>query len=371
MGETSYQVAVMSPFDGSITAIFDPASFYDLRYSRLVNDIGVITLTLPYNNAFRTAFVLDSLVEVARTNPNTGLLAVEDCYLVRFMNRYRQGNEERYVVSGFQLNDLIRRRVVDPTDDPNAAGGFSTYAGPSDTVMYNYANCNLGPAASAPRRMPNLTIPVPAGVGLPVGYTLQFDDLFKAVFQDAAARGQMDFNIKRTTANNFELDIAVIGTDRRRSTNYPNTPFVQFDPLRGNLVDPNLTVDYKACKTVAYTLGAGQGAARQVLRVAGNGSADSPLNRIEYTVSAGQVAKGDTTSLNSAARASLLQNSLIQTFTMQLTADNKGAIYNLDWFLGDYVSVVYDEFYADLRITGVELYVTQAGETIVPSITVI
>jgi len=371
MIEPSYQVTVMSPVDGSVTAIFDPASFWDLRYSRLLNDIGVLTLTLSYNNAFRTAFVLDSLIEVARTNPLTGLLTVEDTYLCRFMNRYRQGNDERYVVSGFHLNDLIRRRVVDPADDPNAAGGFSTYAGPSDTVIYNYAYYNLGPGASAARRTPGLTIRVPPGNGLPVGYNLQYDDLFKAVFQDASAHGFTDFNIKRTTANNLELDIGVIGTDRRRSTNYPNYPFVQFDPLRGNLADPNLTLDYKAEKTLVYTLGAGQGSARQLIRVAGNGSGDSPFNRIEYTESAGSIVKGDATGLNSAARASLKKYALIQTFTMRLLGDNQGAIYNSDWFLGDYVTAVYDDFSADLRITGVELFITQSGETITPSITVI
>jgi len=368
MSLPSYQVAVMSPVDGSVTRLYDPASFDDLRYSRIVNDVGILTMTMPYTTDNRSAFVLDSFIEVSRTDPFTGLLAVQDTYLCRMMNRFMVGNDEKFVVAAVQLNDLIRRRVIDPADDPNASGGFSIYAGSADTVMYNYAYYNLGLGASAQRRIPNLTIPVPPGTVVTVGYRLQYDDLFKTLFQDAAARGGVDFNIRRTTGANLELDIATIGTDRRRSTNYPNAPFMQFDPDRANMADPNLTIDYKAEKNLCYVLGQGQESARQLLRVAADNAGVSPLNRIEYVNSASSIVKGDTIGLLTAGRTSLKTNAFLQTFTMKLSGQQPGAIYGQDFFLGDLVTAVYDDYSADLRVTGIEFFINQQGETLMPTI---
>jgi hypothetical protein len=367
----SYQVAVLSPFDGSVQAIFDPATFYDLRYSRLLNDVGLLTLTLSYSNKYRQAFQTDSFIEVSRTNPVTGVLTLEDTFLARSFNRFRAGNEEKYVVSAWHLNDLVKRRVVDPNDDPAAAGGFSTYAGAADTVIYQYAYYNMGPGASAARQIPNLTIPVPPGTGLGVGYRLQYDDLFKVVFQDATARGQTDFVIRRTSGANLELDIGVIGTDKRQSSNYPFHSWLGLDPKRGNLTDPNLLIDRKAEMNVAYTLGQGQATARQLSIVAGDQAGDSPFNRIEFVVNASSVVKGDTTGLLTMARTELKKNALVKTFSFKSLGIEAGNAYQNDWVIGDLITVSYDEQSFDLRIYGVEVFISQAGEVITPKINII
>jgi len=365
--QPSYQVVIISPITGAIVALYDAQFPFDLRYSRLLNDAGIITLTLPYTAAVRAAFTLDCFIEVYRTNPLTGQLAKEDTYLARLFNRMRQGDLEQYIVTGVQLNDLIKRRVVNPADDPAAQGGYSVYAGAADTVMRNYAYYNLGPGASLLRQFPNLTIPTVNGTGNPVGYNLRYDNLYTAVFADATARGGIDFNIQRTTGANLELDIGVIGTDRRQSTNYPNTPYVGFDPKRGNLQDPNLLIDRKKEMTVVYELGSGQGTAQQSLILASSTVNDSPFNRIEFTDTAGNTAKGDTTTLLTAATASLKKNSGVSSFSYKLIEATPGNTYQQDWFLGDLVTVSYDEYVSNLRITGVEVFVSQAGQTVTPT----
>jgi hypothetical protein len=236
--------------------------------------------------------------------------------------------------------------------------------------MYQYAYYNLGPGASAARQTPGLTVPVPNGVGTGVGYRLRFDDLFKTL-QDAAARGNMDFNVQRTTGFNTELDIAVIGTDRRQSTHYPWGPFVLLDPHRGNLSDPNLSQDRKSEKNTVYQLGAGQDVNRALLKLASDDALASPFNRIEYSDQSGNVQKGDATGLLTAARTSLKKNAYKQTFSYKPLLNDPGNSYQGAYFLGDLISVSYDEYSADLRITGVELFVSSQGETIQTTVTII
>jgi hypothetical protein len=331
----------------------------------------MFTLTLPYNNTNRAAFTLDSFVEIYRTSPITGQLIKEDTYLARSFNRYRQGNEERYVISGPQLNDLAKRRIIDPTSDPNAAGGYSTYAGAADTVMYWYTYYNMGPGAPLARQVPNLSIPIPPGTGNSVGYRLRYDNLFTAVLADATARGNVDFNIQRTIVSALELDLAIVGTDRRQSKNYPTSRYVGLDPKRGNMQDPNLLIDRRSEKTYVYALGQGQDVNRQLFPLAGTNSADSPFNRIEYVESANNVAKGDTTGLRTAAVASLKKNYYAQDFSFKLLEFQPGNVYQLDWFLGDLITATYDDFSQELRIVGVEVFVNQQGQTVQPKVSTI
>lgn len=365
--QPSFQVLVLDPVAGAVQAVFDTTTFYDLRYSRLVNDVGKFTLTLPYSNANRMAFALDSFVEIYRTSPLTGQLILEDTYFARSFNRYRQGDLEQYVVSGPHLNDLIQRRIVDPNDDPSAAGGYSTAAGASDTVLYHYAYYNMGPGASLARQFPGLSIAVPPGVGLGVGYRLRFDDMLKTLFQDAAARGGTDFNIQRTTGAAMQLSLAIMGTDRRKSSHYPVGGWVGLDPKRGNLEDPNLIIDRTKEKTFVYALGQGQDINRQLLKVPGMTTTDSPFNRIEYQDTSSNVQKGDITGLTTAAYASLKKNAFTQSFAFKLLEATAGNTYQSDWFLGDLVTVSYDEYSSDLRITGVELFINEQGQTVTPT----
>ena len=338
--QPAFQVVVTDPVTGLTSAVFDSVTFFDLRYSRILNDVGVITITLPYTPETASAFKLDSIIQVMRTSPVTGLLAVEDYYFARYFNVYRQTNIENLVIGGLHLNHLVARRVVNPFDDPSAAGGYSTQAGPADMVLWHYANYNLGPGASIARQCPGLSIPVPLGVGLGVGYRLRFDDLYKT-FQDATARGGVDFNIQRTTGAAMELDIATIGTDRRQSTHYPWGPFVLLNPQRGNLSDPNLLQDRKAEKNVVYALGQGQDVNREFLISAADSALDSPFNYIEYTDTSTNVQKGDATGLLTAARASLKKNGYAPSFTFKGLGTEPGNLYQQDYFLGDLISVSY------------------------------
>lgn len=359
----AYQVAVLDSTTGSVLHIYDSVSSFDLSLNRALNDIGTLAMTLPFTNDLPVIFAKDNFIEVARTDPLTGLLRVEETFFCRLTHRFREGSDERFVVGGLSLNHLLARRLIDPDDDPAGAGGFSTKAGTADEVLRAFAREQMGDIASAVRQFPNLVVDLVSGTAMPVGKRVRYDNLLKT-FQDLAIQGQTDFNIHRTVASELHLTIAPIGRDRSRTAHYPYSAFTQFDPLRGNLSSPSFSSDSKDEQNYCYALGQGQGDTRIVAQVPGDSIFDSPYNRIEYSEDVRQSERADSLYLLTAARQSLHSKQVAQEFTFEPIPDASGAVYHLDWDLGDIVTATWDTVSADLRITDIDLSVQPDGETI-------
>ena len=360
-----YQLTVRSATDGSVQIVLDGSAFDDCKYSRALNDVGVFAMTLPSNPDWPAIFTLDALIDIERTSPITGNLQIEDTYLTRLLHRFRQGDEEHFVVGGLSLNHLLSRRIVDPADDPAAAGGYSTKAGPADDILSNYANEQCGPSSSALRKFPNLTIAASASVGSSAGRRLRYENLLD-VFQDVANQSNVDFLITRISSNNLRLTVLPIGTDRTRSLNYPFAPFVELNPIRGNLSDPSLLLDRKKEQNYVYALGKGPGESRILSKLEGEGVHDSPYNRIEFTTDVRTAERGDSTTVTTGARAALYDKQAQKEFTFKPTGQEPGNIYRLDWDVGDSLTCVWDDQVLDLRVREVEITLSSDGETIVP-----
>lgn len=366
MALPSYQVMLISCVDGTTQAVFDGLAFYDLRYSRVLNGIGRIAMTIPGNNRYRALFGLDYFLEVYRTDPTSpiGALIKEETYLVRLTHRFRENNDERFVVGGVSLNHLMKRRIVDPADDPLATGGYSTKAGAADTVIRGYCLEQMGASASALRQIPGLSVAVVAGTGLPVGARLRFENLFEQM-QDLAFRGNTDFIITRTGTNLMTLTIAPIGADKTQSTNYPWNSWVGFDPKRGNMQRPSFSIDRSDELNFVYALGQGQGAQRTLLMLQGNTVPDSPYNRIEFTNDVRNIDKADPTGMLTGARVALYDNLPKYDFNFEPIGIEPGGVYRQDWDIGDRVTATWDAYSQNLRFTEVEIGVSgQSGESI-------
>lgn len=360
-----YQVILSSVMTGQALAVFDSAAFYELRYSRQLDGVGKIAMTLPGNNQYRALFALDSFVEVYRTDPTSPInaLILEETYLVRLTHRYRQNMDERFVIGGVSLNELMDRRIVDPSDDPAQAGGYSTKAGAADTIIRAWCNEQMGPGASAARQTPGLTIGTVAGSGLGVGGRYRYESLLD-MMKDLAHRGNTDFQITRTSGVNLLMTIGVIGADKTKSSNYPFNAWVGLTPSRGNLENPSYQLDRTTEKNFVYALGQGQGINRTLIKQAGLTVGDSPYNRREFQDNGRQIEKNDNTSLQTAANIALWENLPKLDFTFDLTNFTPGNIYRLDWDIGDKITAYWDEISQDLRVYSVEITVNQQGETL-------
>lgn len=360
-----YQFVCRDPITGEVRIVLDNSSFYEVRYSRALNDIGAFAITLPSDIRWAQIFTLDALIDVERTSPITGALQVEETFLVRLTHRFRDGDQERFIVGGLSLNHLLARRVVDPDDDPTAAGGYSTKAGPADDVLRDYAREQCGDLASAIRQYPNFSVGSVGSVGLSVGRRLRYENLLE-VFQDVANQGGVDFLISRITGNTLRLTIAPIGTDKTKTYNYPFAPFVQLDPARGNLSDPSLLFDRREEQNFVYALGQGPGEQRITLKYSGLGIGDSPYNRVEFTSDVRTAERGDSTTLATGARAALFEKQARKEFTFAPSGSEPGAIYQLDYVLGDTLTAAWGDESIDLRVRSVDISLSEDGEKIEP-----
>lgn len=361
---TNYQIQVLSPIDASIQAVFDGASFYNLRYNRVISDIGQIALLLPSTAANRKPFVLDAFIEVYRTNPNTNQLSLEGTYLTRNIQRFRVKDEEQFLIGGFSLEHFLTRRVIYPADDPSpTADGYSAKSGFADVVMHDYAQQQIGPGASSGRPMPGLTIAGAVGVGNQISQRYRFDKLFK-VFLECRQKGRVDFTITRQTGATFLLTIAQMGAEHRQSTNFPFNPWVGLSPYRGNLTEPSLLVDRNTEQNWVFVMGQGKGLTRASYQMAAFGQQDSPYNRIEFFKDARSVNATDSLGLQTVGVAELEAQKYKTTFTFVGTGQEPGNVYRQDWDVGDYVTVLWDEYTSDLRLTGVEIEANSSGEII-------
>lgn len=359
----SYQLNVYDPTTGDLLQIFDPNNFYEMTYERLLWDVGKFVLTLPYKDGIEDLFPVDALMDILRTSPDTGNLVLEDTYLCRLTNKFWAQGELQYVVGGLHLNHLFDRRIIDPADDPTAAGGYSTKADAADNVIRAYVREQMGDLASADRSLPNFTVsPVP-GTGNPVGARKRYDNLLKTL-QELSAKGEMDFVLQHLLGNSIYCNIAVIGTDKTRTANYPLQPYVGLAPERGNLEDPSLTIDRKEEGNVVYILGEGNRENRTLFIMSGSGVTDSPYNRIEFTKNAQNSDKKSPLELVTDAFAALRDNQPTTEFTFKPISTAAGSVYQLDWILGDKVTVSWGTFEQDVRITGVKIKISSEGEEI-------
>lgn len=371
MALPSYQITVTDPVTGTITAVFDGTALDEMRFSRVLDDVGLLAITLPYSADLPGIFTLDSLVEVQRTSPLTGRLQTEDVYLTRLTHHFRQGDEEKFVMGGFSLNHLLARRIIDPADDSGAAGGYSTKAGASDDILVSYARQQCGDLCLTPaRQFPNFFVAPSNSLGNPVGRRLRYENLL-ATFQDVCKQSQlvlMDFQIVRLTGNVLRLYVAPIGSDKSKTRNYPFAPFVELNPLRGNLSDPSLLFDRKQEQNYVYALAQGPGESRIVTRISGAGAYDSPYNRIEFTTDVRQAQRGDTATVATSAGAALNDKQAKKEFTFKPTGTEPGGVYRLDYDIGDIVTCSFDTESLDLRVRGAEITLSAENEDI--SITV-
>lgn len=365
MSLPNYQLTVRDPADGAVRVVLDGTAFDDCKYSRSLNDVGVFAMTLPSDPDWPAIFALDALIDVERESPVNGQLQVEETYLTRLTHRFREGSQERFVVGGLSLNHLLARRIVDPEDDPAAAGGYSTKAGAADDVLTEYADEQCGSSASSARQFINFSIAASTSVGSSVGRRLRYENLLE-VFQDICNQTNIDFQIARLTENNLRLTVLPIGQDRRRSRNYPGGPFVELNPLRGNLSDPSLLFDRKKEQNFVYALGQGPGENRIVSKVQGFGIFDSPYNRIEFTADVRSAERGDSTTLTTGARAALYEKQAQKQFTFKPLGTEPGNTYRLDWDVGDLLTCVWDNEMVELRVREVEITLDPGGETITP-----
>lgn len=362
----NYQVDILNGSTGVLERILDTTAVYQLRYSRILNDVAKCVVEIPYSEEIEALIGLDTFIEIYRTDPtDTTTMQKEGTYFARLFDRMEnESGDERYLIGGVSLEHLLWRRLIDCRDDPLGAGGYSTKAGAGDDVILEFIDEQCGATASAARQFPAFTVAASGSVGQNVGARKAFKDNLLKVCQELAEQGEVDFYLERTTMNNIQAVCAVVGSDKSKGTNYPSSPFVYLSPLRGNLGRPHLVYDRRKEGNYLYAQGEGGDENRTLTEFIAAGTTDSPYNRIEFYMSKSTAQKDDSSQLQTAAIAKLQEKRAKVEFEFEPTAVDPGNVYRDDWDLGDIITVSWGMIERDVRVMELDIQVNAQGEVL-------
>ena len=337
-----YQIRITDPRTQSIVTIFQPSVTFQMQFTKTINEIDTIAFTVLEEIYPISLFLIDNIVDVQRQMPD-GAFVIERSFFIRKTERFAAEDGERLLVSGVSLEHMFLRRIIDPADDsvqPN--GGYATKDGGAATVIAAYLREQAGQDASIARAFPRLTIQTPTMVSENIGRRLRYENLWKEM-KDLAHSVQLDIWIVHEGKAVFTGYVGMQGTDKSKATNII-PPYTVFSTNRGNLISPRLTINRNSEKTYIIALGDGEGASRTEIRLTSSDINDSPYNRIEVTVDSRSENKGTAGALAvlTDARQALIDNEKKIDFEFDIETDVSGAIYRVDWVLGDILTVEWD-----------------------------
>lgn len=353
-----YQLAFYN-HAGELQTAMDLRRTVQLRYSRQLNGFGAIQFTVPLADAHPCLLTLDTVCVVYFADGGGPMIA-DGAYFLRKQNPLPEGDLDFLVIGGYSVEYILRGNIFIAEDDPLEANGFSTKSGDASTVMWEIVNeqC-VNPAVNSARAIPNLVMATDPATGDFVAFREEDSDTKIIEFLKKLARsGSIDFWVEYDPAGpEYTVYFGVRGKDKRKSTNYPTSPYLYFSPALGNIDQPSLDVDRRDEQNVVHVFGQGPAGTRLRYMVAGQGVNDSPWNRKEFGVQARNTKNLDDWQTE-AANALAEERAKLTTFTFLPKATAPGALYYTDWRLGDLVTASYQEQEFEMRITGAETNVS-------------
>lgn len=356
-----YQIQLISPL-GYQLDLLDMSRVVRLNYSRVLNDYGTFTLTVNSSDDIWQHFGLtDMVVNIWRKNTPTSLFQLDASYFTRFWSQTEdeQDNIEYLIFAGYQLEHALDRRITRPDDDPVAAGGFISRFDSGDIVMSDFVTYQMvSPVQDSARIFSGLTVAPQTG-GFSSAFQRRSYAKLMDVIKEVANKTQVDFEVIYTgdveaETMAMEFRARVIGTDRTFSNNYPTGAFLLFDPRRGNMYSPVITVDRKKEMTYCYVTGQGAEDERVVFPVINSLEVGASIwNRIETVKDARNNEEGDVDGYLSAGLEAL-NDAKVET-SFDFAPDLKISRYNVEWFLGDRATAQYADYMRDVRIKRVTI----------------
>lgn len=332
--------------DGLRVATFD--TWPELRVEVAVNRPAVFALRLDGDDPRVALFEQDGLLEGWWTDAEQGIAwRREFCGLCVDPRKWTDAQGGKHLqISGLGLEDVLNRTII----DQDAGSAASRKTGVGETVLKAWVNQEAGPGAGA-RARTGLSIEADAAAGGNWSGQRSNRNLLTVCQQVAEASG-LQFGIERTGAFTFEFRVWE-PTDRRAT--------VRFAEAYGNMGEPQVTETQSAVANWIKAGGDGAGATRDMAYDSDAVSiALSPWGRRERFVNAAGQELGDE--LDDRAAQELAANRARVGFDFTVL-QTPGTLYGKHYFLGDYVTAIYDGVSYARRIDAVRWSVTAAGVT--------
>jgi len=376
---TQYYLKLLD-HSGNMLAIFDV--WRKLSYSTVIRDVGEFSIEFEDNGDTRlTYFDTDYIIEVYRQIPGCGVTWYVDFrgFCRKFSGAKTNTGENIFVVSGFDLNDLLVRRVIAYREGTIRAEKSC----PAETAIKEYVEENCGPSATPDLRgvatsdsvgvlgtFPGFSVDTDAGLGVIWDGIHAFDSLLDSI-QDIANFADMDFGVFwngkvlfefRTFADQYGDDKTntsiSVSTGKNIYGNYPIVMSVE----AGNVVNSEYTLDRSSEKNVVLVPGKGTRSTRNLEHVS------DPTNTVQSPWNTCEVVRNGS-SLDYAYQLKAFGEEQLRDLTFKelfefIPLQQPSCLYGKHYFVGDRLTVRHGDIYRNKRITSVNVTVTSDSQEI-------
>lgn len=356
----AYEVVLLDQRGTEITRQL--TAFSSLEWARKVNDIGSLTLVVPYPCPLNW-FQKDNRLEIWRSvDTHPAQLEGETQWLIRKKVISRQGGDRILTVTAQDLNCILKRRIV----AYDAATVYTEKTDFGDDMMKEIISENYGLGCIDGDRDIHDWLQIQADYGLawPIDKAFARKEVFP-IFQEICNESTENgwplfFDIVRIKPNlcEFRTYMNQRGTDHSKGSIAP----LLFGTPYGNLVDDIYTDDSIEEKTFIYAGGQGEEDDR-VIETAqdDNRIGVSPFGRIEKFVDARQT--DDPAMVQSEAEAELRANIPKKSITGKAATTDK-TCYGINYKFGDMVTVETEEVSMTAYINSIHVTVSGGTETV-------
>ncbi len=260
-----------------------------------------------------------------------------------------EGAEGELTFAGSDDSVWLARRLAlpVPSGPPYTAASHDIRSGAAETVLRGYVDANLGPGATAARRLAGLTLPASQGRGASVRGEARFDSLL-LLMQTLALLGGLGFRLVQVGPG---LELEVFQPADRTAT-------AQFSLGLGNLRGYSYSAE-EPTATYAYVGGQGEGTARTIVE---GGAVDPPFRAEVFR---DQRNTAEVAGLEQ-SRAEALLDGQARTALSLSPVDLPSLRFGRDYGLGDRVSVLVERQPIRDVVREVKLAFTAEGETLEP-----
>jgi hypothetical protein len=338
--------------------------YESLEYVKVINGLGAFTITLPAT--FDLSLIQQDTRIVIFRKPPGGTRSLDFCGFAQFIEQKVSKDSLVWSVSGYDLNDLLNRRIV-----AYAAGtAQAEKTDQADDMLKAIVRENLGSSAIAARDLSASGLTVQADVGLGTSLTKGFSwrnllltlqeisDVSHSTETTSAYFGIVPLNIGWECE--FRTNILQWGNDHRFQTGTQGA--VVFSLELGNVSDATRQKEYRSEVNYAYAGGQGEESSR-VIQEASDAAriGASPFNRREQFVDARNETL--TAAVLAAANAAVRNGRPRNFFSGNIT--NIGSyVYGRDYGHGDYVSAFFLGELLHCRIETVQVRINNGEENV-------
>lgn len=347
---------------GSLVCVFE--SWQTMTLTKALNSVGTFTMKINGDDVKIPLLELDGQIEVWR-KPTGESWYLEWEGLIRSQRRSTSEAGERTLeLQAYSYNHLLQRRII-------AYREGTAYAEKSDaaeTVMKAFVDENAGPSATNPPRIGDGVIP---------GLSIQADTSLGGLWEGSRAfKNLLEVCIEISYANHIDFDVIGVGAglfdfrtyypyrgDDRTNTgldpetglNSSGNPPVIFSLYSNTMTAVEYNSDRASETNRVYVLGAGETTSLLVETVDNSTAiAESTWNQCEGTASASS--ETSATALEAYGYAMLYQLRAKDVVSFSVL-QQPSLIYGRDYFVGDLVTAVYDEFVFNKKIVSANISV--------------